>query len=111
LSLTGGAKMAGSETTTSFPISLRPWQKEDEDSKMESMGELIFRMHNERKGFRHITEESLRQEIQDDENGLSKEADEEAEEVKEEDEKGNNKFIAKKRMIMAQQLRYVYSAA
>lgn len=68
------------------------------------MGELIFRMHTERKGFRHITEEGLQQEIRDDQNGVSQENDEEVEEVKDEDEKGNNKFIAKKRMEMLQYL-------
>jgi hypothetical protein len=99
--------MAGSETTASFPISLRPWQKQDDDSKVESLGELIFRMHTERKGFRHITEEGLQQEIRDEQNGVSKEEDEdlETEEVKDEDEKGNNKFIAQKRYEMLQYLK------
>lgn len=97
--------MTDSQTNTSFPISLRPWQKENDDSKTESLGELIFRMHNERKGFRHITEESLRQELRDAESGLHQEEDEEAEEVNEEDEKGNSKYIAKKRMEMFQLLR------
>lgn len=102
--------MAGSETTTSFPISLRPWQKKDDDSKAQSLGEFIFRMHNERKGFRHITEEGLAQEIRDEETGLRPENDdEEVEDVDEEDEKGTSKYIAKKRMEMFHLLRYVFS--
>lgn len=97
--------MAGSEKTTSFPISLRPWQKEDDDSKAQSLGELIFRMHNERKGFRHITEEDLKQELRDQESGLHQEDDEDVEDVDEEDEKGTSKYIAKKRMDMFHLLR------
>lgn len=97
--------MAGSEITTSFPISLRPWQKEDDDSKAQSLGELIFRMHNERRGFRHITEEGLAQEIRDETSGLRQEDGEEVEDVDEEDEKGTSKYIAKKRMDMFHLLR------
>ncbi|QDS75536.1 hypothetical protein FKW77_005369 [Venturia effusa] len=97
--------MADTETTTSFPISLRPWQKEDDDSKAQSLGELIFRMHNERKGFRHITEQGLAQEIRDEESGLPQEDEEEAEDVDEEDEKGTSKYITKKRMEMFHLLR------
>lgn len=101
--------MTASETTTSFPISLRPWQKEDDDSKAQSLGELIFRMHNERKGFRHITEEALTKELRDEESGLRQEDDEEVEDVDEEDEKGTSKYIAKKRMDMFHLLRYVFA--
>ncbi|KAE9968647.1 hypothetical protein EG328_007333 [Venturia inaequalis] len=98
--------MAGSEpTTTSFPISLRPWQKEDDDSKAQSLGELIFRMHNERNGFRHITQEGLAQELREEESGLHQDEDEEVEDVDEEDEKGTSKYIAKKRMEMFHLLR------
>jgi hypothetical protein len=99
--------MAESEkSTASFPISLRPWQKEEDDTKVESLQELIFRMHMERKGFRHITEEGLQQELSDEQNGVSKDEDEnpETEEVKDEDEKGNNMFIIKKRNEMLQYL-------
>jgi hypothetical protein len=100
--------MAGSETT-SFPISLRPWQREEDDSKAESLDQLIFRMHRERKGFRHITEDGLQQEIRDEQNGVSRtdSLDPEAE-TKDEDERGNNKFIAKKRMEMLHYLQWVY---
>ncbi|TID25098.1 hypothetical protein E6O75_ATG04303 [Venturia nashicola] len=97
--------MAGSETTTSFPISLRPWQKEDDESNAQSLGELIFRMHNERNGFRHITEQGLAQELRDEESGLHQNKDEEVEDVDEEDEKGTSKYIAKKRMDMFHLLR------
>jgi mediator of RNA polymerase II transcription subunit 17 len=97
------ANMAEVEST-SFPISLRPWAKED--SHPEALGDLIYRINLERKGFRHVSEEQLQQEIEHAENEMVQDDDAESEEdVKEEKEKGTAKYIAKKRAELAQYLR------
>jgi mediator of RNA polymerase II transcription subunit 17 len=90
--------------STSFPISLRPWAKEE--SNAESLGDLIYRINIERKGFRNVSEEQLQQEIEHAENDMVQSEDEESdEEGKEEEEKGTAKYIAKKRAELAHYLR------
>lgn len=49
------------------PFSLRPWPHGDRKPK--SLGEFIARVNSERGGFRTVTEESLRKEIEAQENG------------------------------------------
>jgi hypothetical protein len=94
--------------STSFPISLRPWAKEESDA--ESLGDLIYRINLERKGFRHVAEEQLQQEIEHAENDMMQdEGDESDVEVKDEEEKGTAKYIAKKRAELTYYLRWQFS--
>ena len=50
------------------PFSLRPWPHGDRKPK--NLGEFIARVNAERGGFRTVTEESLRKEIEAQENGV-----------------------------------------
>ena len=45
------------------------------DKKPKNIGEFVARMHAERGGFRGITEESLRKEIEEQHNGVVEDAD------------------------------------
>jgi hypothetical protein len=101
------ANMAEVNSTTSFPISLRPWAKED--SNAESLSDLIYRINIERKGFRHVSEDDLRREIEHAENEMVHEPDEESDEgTKEDEEKGTAKYIAKKRAELSYYLRWAH---
>jgi mediator of RNA polymerase II transcription subunit 17 len=94
--------------SNSFPISLRPWAKED--SNTEPLGDLIYRINIERKGFRNVTEGQLREEIDRAANEMVQDEEMESdEEAKEDEEKGTAKYIAKKRAELTYYLRCVYT--
>jgi hypothetical protein len=96
--------MAEVGSTTSFPVSLRPWAKQD--SNAESLGDLIYRINIERKGFRHVSEDQLREEIEHAQSEMVQEEDDDSdEETKEDEEKGTAKYIAKKRAELSYYLR------
>lgn len=87
----------------SFPISLRPPSKEDYNT--EALGDLIYRINVERKGFRNVTEAQLEREVDDADHGLTQDESSDSEaEVKEEEEKGTLKYLAIKRAELSNML-------
>lgn len=64
-----------------FPVSLRSWPAPETDSKSD-LPELIRRINRERGGFREISEESLRQEIAEEEANAGGDSSDEDEEEK-----------------------------
>jgi hypothetical protein len=87
------------------PISLRPLA--DGNSENEDLKTVIARMHKKYGGFRHVTEEMLEKEIEDEiagNNGYSEQDDDEADL-----DKGTPEYIAEKKASMVQQLGYEMS--
>ena len=80
--------MAESATTQtqSGPISLsiRPWPRHDRDAN--SLENVLPRIHQQYKHFRHVTEAKLEQEIEDEDKGTVRQDDESSEADSEQEE-------------------------
>jgi mediator of RNA polymerase II transcription subunit 17 len=94
-----------------FPTSLRSWPASNTNDST-SLPNLIQRINIERGGFRHITEESLRQEIAEAEAGAgSGEEDGSSDEEDEEEEPDRKKELETAKVEMQAQLQYVLATA
>jgi mediator of RNA polymerase II transcription subunit 17 len=94
-----------------FPTSLRSWPASNTNDST-SLPNLIQRINLERCGFRHITEESLRQEIADAEAGAgSGEEDGSSDEEDEKEEPDRKKELETAKLEMQAQLKYVLATA
>jgi len=88
----------------SFPVSLRPWSKEETDTAGD-LRDKIGRINAQRNGFRHVKEDELLAEIHDgDDEAMEKDSSENEEGSEDEDEKGTMKAIHKKRDDMHRSL-------
>jgi mediator of RNA polymerase II transcription subunit 17, fungi type len=93
------------EKENSMPLALQPWPKQSDD--LNSLKAITGRIHAKYGGFRHITEDELRKQIEDEgEDATGKPAVVSAkdESVEAESEKGSTQYITANRLKMMQYL-------
>lgn len=82
-----------------FPISLRPWPSSTKPAEGPDLKRLFERINSERGGFRNLTEESLRQEIAEEEADKPEDENEESEDDEEEPDKMKELMVAREELI------------